>query len=481
MSPELLISPEDWACTPVAVQELVLSLWNQTQQLQGKVLELEERLGQHSQNSSRPPSTDPVKPPQRKGKSSGRKAGGQPGHPGAGRCLKPVEEVDRVIPVKPEHCSCCGAELSGSDTNPARHQVTELPPVHATVTEYQLHTLQCAACGASTPAKLPDGVPTGAFGPRVQATVGLLSGAYRISQRKIRELLSDCFGVEVALGSVPPLEQATSEAVAGPVEEAKAYVKEQQAANLDETGWRQRNRKAWLWTATTAWVSVFAIRFSRGSRVVRELLGDAFSGTVGSDRWSAYSFLPVHSRQICWAHLKRDFQAFVDRGGESAQLGADLLTHLAQMFTWWYRVRDGTLKRSSFQTYMRTVKHRIGTLLRQGQECAHPKTAATCRELLKLEPALWTFVRREGVAPTNNAAERALRHGVIWRKTSFGTQSNAGSLFVERMMTVVTTLRQQHRNVLEYLTTACEATLREKTPPSLLPEKHPRTPLPQTT
>lgn len=184
-------------------------------------------------------------------------------------------------------------------------------------------------------------------------------------------------------------------------------------------------------------MSVFLIRASRGSKVVRELLGKPFQGTVGSDRWSAYSFLPLHRRQICWGHLKRDFQAFVDRGGSSARIGKALLEQVDQIFQWWYRVRDGTLSRSTFRVYLSPVRGRVRDLLRQGQECAHSKTAATCREILKVEPALWTFARKEGVEPTNNAAERALRHGVLWRKSSFGTQSADGSRFVERMMTAV--------------------------------------------
>lgn len=470
MPSELPISEEDWVRTPLAVQALVITLWEEVQRLRAEVALLREQLGQTSQNSSRPPSTDPPEAPKRQGKSSGRHPGGQPGHEGVSRTLKPVEEVDEVVVVKPTCCEHCGAELSGRDPDPTRHQVTELPPIRATVTEYQLHTLHCAVCGGSTRAPLPEGVPSGAFGPRIQALVGLFSGAYRMSKRNLHQMLSDCFGVKLGLGSVCPLEQATSEAIAGPVEAAKVYVKAQPVVNIDETGWRQNNSKAWLWTAVTAWVSVFVLRVSRGSQVVRELLGDPLGKVVGSDRFSAYSFLPVRWRQICWAHLVREFQAFVDRGGESTPLGEALLAQTDRMFAWWYRVRDGTLKRSSFRVYLSTVRIRIRELLRQGEHCAHPKTAATCKGILKVEPALWTFVRKEGVEPTNNAAERALRHGVIWRKTSFGTQSAQGSLFVERMMTAVATLRQQKRNVLDYLTAACEAALQGDSPASLLPD-----------
>ena len=475
LPPELPISFEDWTRTPPAVQAVVLMLWEEVQLLRAKVTTLEERvatleerLSQNSQNSSRPPSSDPAHLLRPHRKPSGRKPGGQPGHEGAGRFLKPPEEIDEVVEVKPEVCTACGAKLKGTDPHPIRHQVTELPPVRAKVTEYQLHTLPCALCGISTTAELPEGVSRGAFGVRVQALASLFTGAYRISKRNVRDLLEDCFGVDLALGSICPLEQATSQAIAAPVEEALAYVQAQPVVNMDETGWRQDNRRAWLWTAVTALVSVFLIRASRGSKVVYELLGQTFKGVVGSDRWSAYSFLSLRRRQVCWGHLKREFQAFEDRGGPSAPIGQALLSQVDQIFVWWYRVRDGTLARSTFEVYISPVRGRVRELLRQGQACAHPKTASTCREILKVEPALWTFVRKEGVEPTNNAAERALRHGVLWRKSSFGTQCQAGSQFVERMMTVVTTLKQQKRNVLDYLTAACEAHLRGKTPPSLL-------------
>ncbi len=475
LPPELPISSDDWAHTPPAVKAVVLMLWEEAQLLRAKVATLEarvamleERLSQNSQNSSRPPSSDPAHLPRPQRKPSGRKPGGQPGHEGAGRFLKPPEEVDEVVEIKPEICSDCGAKLKGSDPHPVRHQVTELPPIRAKVTEYQLHTLPCAICGISTTAPLPQGVPRGAFGVRIGALASLLTGAYRISKRNVRDLFEDCFGVDLALGSICPLEQITSKAVAAPVEEARAYVQAQPAVNMDETGWRQDNHRAWLWTAATALVSVFLIRASRGSKVVCELLGQTFKGVVGSDRWSAYSFLPLRRRQVCWGHLKREFQAFVDRGGASAPIGQALLTQVDQIFECWYRVRDDTLARSTFRVYMGPVKGRVRELLRQGQTCAHSKTAATCREILKVEPALWTFVIKEGVEPTNNAAERALRHGVLWRKSSFGTQSESGSRYVERMMTVVTTLRQQKRNVLDYLTAACQAHLRGEMPPSLL-------------
>lgn len=458
----LPITETEWNNTPPAVQALVLALWTE-------VSALREQVGRNSQNSSRPPSSDPPGMRSKKRTPSGRKQGGQPGHEGASRKLRPVSEVKEVIPVKPEKCQQCGHHLSGEDSAPRRHQVTEIPRMVAETTEYQLHMLECPECGAHTSADLPAGVPSGAFGPRVQAIVAVLSGQYHLSKRQIEELLWDFFGVDMSLGSVAALEQATSATLEGPVAEAQAAVKEQPVANVDETGFKEGNRRAWLWVAVTGVVTVFLLRLSRGAKVAKELLGEAYQGVVGSDRWSGYNWVENTRRQVCWAHLLRGFEAFLARGGASERIGRLLLSEAEQMFHWWHRVRDGTLSRSEFQAKMGTVQARVGELLREGTTCENPKTAHTCQNLLEVEEALWAFVRLEGVEPTNNAAERAIRAGVLWRKGSFGTQGVPGSLFVERMMTVVASLRQQKRNVLAYLQAACEAALRGEKTPSLLP------------
>jgi transposase len=334
----------------------------------------------------------------------------------------------------------------------------------AEVTEYRLHTLACSECGAETRAELPAGVPQGAFGPHLQAMVALSSGHYHLSKRKTKELMADFFQAEVSLGSIPALEQRASEAVREPVEEAREYVKTQSAVNMDETGWHEGNQRAWLWVAATTWVTVFLIRLSRGSKVAKEMLGE-----LTSDRWSAYNWLSTLLRQLCWAHLLRNFQAFVERGGESQRIGEAILTQAELMFQWWHKVRDGTMSRAAFQEQMQPVQHQVGELLRQGRACDHSKTAGTCRDILKREDALWTFVRVEGVEPTNNFGEHQVRPGVLWRNGSFGTQSEVGSRFVERIMTVVATLRQQDRNVLDYLTEACDAANRGRKASSLLP------------
>jgi transposase len=286
----------------------------------------------------------------------------------------------------------------------------------------------------------------------------------------MQQMMDDVFGIPVSVGTISQLEQATTEAVAAPVEEARTCVHAQRVAHLDETRWRQGSQQAWLWVAVTSVVTVFVVRLSRGADVARALLGEAFSGILVTDRYSAYNWYPVRGRQVCWAHLLRDFEAMRSRGGRSKELGDALLAQAHQMFRWWHRVRDGTLKRSSFRSAMTPLRQEVERLLEAGSRCGMPKTAGTCQNILKRREALWTFVQVAGVEPTNNVAERSIRPGVLWRKGSFGTQSEAGSRFVESMMTVVATLKQQKRNVLEYLTAACEAALRGEAAPSLLPE-----------
>jgi transposase len=246
-------------------------------------------------------------------------------------------------------------------------------------------------------------------------------------------------------------------------------VEEQGVAHLDETSWRQGGKRAWLWVAVTSMVTVFLIRMSRGGQVARELLGEHFGGILVTDRYSAYNWYPVRWRQLCWAHLLRDFEAMRSRGGASEEIGEALLAQAHQMFTWWHRVREGRLARSTFRSYMTPLRREVERLLEAGSQCGVAKTEGTCREILKRRQALWTFVQVAGVEPTNNTAERAIRPGVQWRKGSVGTQSEAGSRFVESMMTVVATLKHQKRNVLDYLTAAHEAALHGEAAPSLLP------------
>lgn len=464
-------SAEDWAQTPASVQALVIGLLTRLQALEVEVSKLREQVNRNSGNSSQPPSSDG--PGVVKGKiekkRSGRRRGGQPGHPGTQRKLVAVEELKAEYDIQPHKCRRCGEKLMGEDAHPYRHQVAEIPPVKIEVTEYRLHTLSCQICGTATCAKLPAGVPQGGFGPRFQSQVSILSGKYHLSKRETVGILDDFYRVNLGLGSVPKLEKRTSAAIAPAVEEARAYVRTQPSANQDETGWREGCKKAWLWVLATKEVSVFLVDLHRSAAVATNMLGLDFKGILTTDRWSAYNWLENRYRQLCWAHLWRDFQAFVERGGEAQVLGQALLVYTHQRFSLWHRLEKGQSSRSQFQEQMIPIRKQVGELLRQGSQCSHSATAGTCRDILKRASALWTFVDLEGVQPTNNLGEQKIRPGVLWRNSSFGTQSKAGSRFVERILTVAATLKQQKRNLLDYLTEACEAANYGRTALSILP------------
>jgi transposase len=434
--------------------------------------ELRARLAQNSSNSSKPPSSDPPSAPLRRSREpSGKPRGGQPGHKKHDRTLLPPERVLAVQDLKPEACRRCGGALSGVDAEPHRHQVIDVPKVLAMAVEYRQHSLRCDRCCITTQAELPAGVPATMIGPRLQAMVAVMSGAFRMSKRMIEEMLEDFFSVQVSLGTIANTERRTSDALADPFTEAAEAVRADPVVHADETGWRERLKKAWLWVAATPTVAVFLIRRSRGGDVARELLGANFGGTLVSDRWCGYAWVDAARRQLCWAHLKRHFKAFEDYGPHARRIGKALQRATRKLFHEVHRVRDGTIQHGTFRNNVRPLQRRIESLLGRGAACPSKKVAGMCREILELRPALWTFLWRPCVDPTNNHGERVLRHAVVWRKSSGGTDTETGSRFVERVLTVVQTLRLQRRHVLEYMVAAVEASLLGRRAPSLLQEQ----------
>lgn len=458
--------PQDvWDTIPAEAQAAVLAL---VRSLEQRIATLEGRVNQDSTNSSKPPSSDPPSVKRRPAAPpSGKKRGGQPGHRRRVRDLVPPDQLRQVIECQPPQCRKCGQDLQGDDPEPIRHQVAEVPPICPVVDEYQLHRLICPDCGTSTCAALPPGVPKGAFGPRLRAILSVLAGAYRLSKRPLRNLVSDLLGLSISLGMIARLERQGAIELETPVEEIREQVRAAASANIDETSWWQGRVRVWLWVAVTTTATAFTIASSRGAEVARAILGTAAAKVVMSDRLK--SSVWIRRRQFCWAHLRRDFQAMIDRGGEAAAVGRRLLAHSDRLFEWWHRVRDGTMTRSTFRSDVAIRRFWVRDDLQQGAECACSKTAGTCRELQAGETHLWTFVRVAGIEPTNNQAERSLRHAVLYRKTSGGTDSESGSRFVERILTVVATCRQQKLNVLEYLTRCYQAHLDGQPAPSLLP------------
>ena len=414
MIPDPPISEPLWNTIPPDAQAAVLALLGS---LEERIAELEARLNQNSTNSSKPPSSDPIglkrKPP---APPSGRNRGGQPGHPRAFRPLVPPEKLRGSRDCKPTSCRRCGHALHGEDPTPLIHQVADLPKIEPIVDEYRLHRLSCPDCGATTCATLPEGVPAGCFSPYTQAVLATLAGAYRLSKRQIQQLVGDLFGLSISVGMISKLERQSAAALAAPYQELADSVHEAEVVNIDETGWRQDRRKAWLWVTVTAMATVFTIAARRSGKVARGLLGDKEDQVVGSDRFSAYNWVRAFWRQICWGHLRRDFQAMIDRGGEAASIGRRLMRLSDRIFGLWHRARDGTLEWGAVRERILRLRPDVRRALEEGVACPCATTAGTCSEILRVEEGLWNFVWFPGVEPTNNAAERALRHAVIWRR-----------------------------------------------------------------
>jgi transposase len=425
-------------------------------ELEARLRELEARLGQNASNSSLPPSANPPDAPKPVLKQpTGRKPGGQPGHTAHLRERLPPERLtEPTVRYIPDLCEVCQEDLpyapADDDPEPRWHQVVELPALPVQVTEYQAHGRTCPNCGHLNWAKIPDAIRDHICGPRLSATLSFLSGVLHASKRGIEQFVETVCGVPIALGTVSNLEAEMSDALAAAHAEAQQAVQAAPAKNVDETGWKQAGKKRWLWGAATALVACFVIAPTRGALGLAALLGEKIKGIISSDRFSVYGQLKLGLRQLCWAHLKRDFQKLVDRGGRGKEYGELGLLAVKILFCEWHLFRGGGT-RKAMQWELEALREWVRTWLAEGARCRDAAAAALCGNLLEVEPALWTFLDKQGVEPTNNHIERLLRPGVLWRKNAFGCHSEGGCRFVERILTVTQTLRLQRREVLEFL------------------------------
>lgn len=436
----------------VELRAQVAGLEAQVAALQVLVVELRARLDSNSRTSSKPPSSDGPGAAPRNQPKSGRSRGGQKGHRGSSRDRLAPTAVQHVIP---DRCSSCERPLRGTDPAPAVHQVMDLPVIVPEVTDYHLHALGCR-CGKVTRATLPAGVSSSAFGPRIIAMTSLLTGRYHVTKRGVVEVFRDVFGIKLALGTVSRLERTTSASMEAAVDEARVHVWSQPVLHADETGWRQRNAKAWLWTAATQTISVYRVDLSRSREAAMKLLG-SFSGTLVTDRYSAYAHWEADRHQLCWAHILRTFEGIAEHPQQDARaIGARLVDATRAMFHAWHQMLRGEITREDLAIRVEAVKVDIDRALRDGVQHTSRRVWAKCDEVLKSWGSLWTFVTTPGVEPTNNLAERRIRPAVCWRKTSFGTQSEAGSRFVERILTVCASLHAQQRTVFQWLVTAVQ-------------------------
>jgi transposase len=469
MGMEAIVTEEVIERQSPEAQAIMRSLLLEIAKLQTELEELRRQVkGTTPQNSSLPPSTQhPHARPKPRNRKSKKRRGGQPGHPKHERPLIPTEDCDDVKSLKPKECRRCGGKLSGNDPDPLRHQVWELPEIRALVTEYRRHRLECVCCGEITCAQLPPGVPQGQSGPRLMAFTALLMAYYRQSKRRTAEFLTTLLGQPCCPALTVKIQTYVTAALRPSYDELAAQLPAEEQMSIDETPTKEQNGKAWLWTFVARTFTVFAVRATREATALSDLLTEAFCGVVTCDR--AKMYWRAKRLQWCWAHLKRDFQSLIDKGdGQAKRLGYDLRRATCRLFEHWGNYRDGTITRAAFVRRMAPVRREVERLLLRGAESGNKSTTGMCRELYKHRDWLWTFVRVEGIEPTNNASERSLRHAVIWRKLSFGTQSANGSRFVETMLSVIETCRQQSRNTFAFVTAAVQAHLSNESCPSLL-------------
>jgi transposase len=449
-----------------AVKAFVLSLLDRIEQLEAQLQKLTPR------NSSLPPSSEHphAKPKRKPGGGKKRQPGGQPGHPRHERHLVPTEDCTSVTELHPTECRRCGKALESDGSPPERHQVWELPPIKPLIAEHQLFRGHCPGCGITTCAALPAGVPTGQCGPRLAAFTGLLMAHFRQSKRRTASFLGDLLNIPCSPAWTVKIQHRVAEALAAPYEELRSELASQKQLYVDESPTTEHRKKAWLWVAVAPLWAVFGIFATRKRESLVSLVGDYQKIILNCDR--AKMYLDGNQLQWCWAHLKRDFQKLIDSpAGQVKRLGHDLMRQHKTLFNLWRQYQTGELTWSTFQKQVAPIREEVRGLLLRGQFSGNAKLTGFCAEIYARRQHLWTFTRVQGIEPTNNTAERALRPAVIYRKLSFGTHSAAGSRYLERLLTVSETCRLQSRNAYQYLIQALEAKFAGHPAPSLLPAK----------
>ncbi len=464
--------------TITALEEQMAALLARVDGLTRTIAELEARLASNSSNSSRLPSSDPPwtkkkpkrAPPKRKGKA-GRKRGGQRGHKGTARSFVAPEDVDEFIRAAPSQCTGCGHVVPGDAAFwiARRHQVTEIPTPQRHITEHQYLACRCEGCDQVCEADDTAGVTRSAFGPNVHALAALLTGAFRMSRRNTSAAFATLYGLDISVGAIQNLIDRVSAAIAPTVDQVAHEVHSSPAVHADETSWPFARGKGWLWVATTPDAALFHIDEHRSRQALAELLPPEYPGVVHCDRWRPYEVYAVGRRQLCHAHLRRDIQGLIDRGGAAKPIGERLLAESNRLFHAWHQFQAEALTRRQLRRATVVIRARWAKLAKQAKASPDKKARALGKDMLRQWPALWTFIGTDEVEPTNNDAERALRHGVIWRKLSFGSDSVKGAIFASRILTVVETARRRGADLLDWMKRAVVAATQKRPPPALQP------------
>ena len=433
-----------------------------------EIADLERQLAlrkQNSTNSSKPPSSDGLagdsRPRGRKSCKSRRKPGGQPGHRGHRRAIVPAEQVDEIKTVLPAHCHHCQGELAQppervQTTGAVRcHQVVELPVIKAHVTEYQFPAVVCPQCGKNTRAAVPPEIQR-QTGPQLTALAAYLTVVCRMPRRVLKDLTEQALGIPMSVGNTQACWEEVSAAVAAPYQELERQLSQEPVLNVDETGWRTNGQKRFLWAFVAARFVVYTIAKTRGSELLIQMLGAVFAGILGSDRFSGYLKYHQGRAQYCWAHLKRNILGVLEFTKQTAteRFCRDALALHARLFRLWHKFKSGQINRRQLLARSVALQKTFFALAEANLDRSDRQVQNLALVLFVEAERLFTFLERDGVEPTNNSAERALRTGVQWRKISFGNRSAAGELATARLLSVTQTCRLRQRNSLQYLSEA---------------------------
>ena len=455
----------DWLTMKPTYEELIDFVRHQSKivfeqdqtikRLEKRITQLEEQLKLNSKNSSKPPSTD------QKGSTElpKKKGGAKPGHPGYFRALFTKDQVDAFIDLKTENCPTCGGEVRPSGESPSIHQQVEIADKPYVITQYNRESFYCPCCRKYGVASLPQNIGPSAFGTRLSAFMGFLTGTCRLSRRIALGILGEGLSLRAAVGTQSNIEQRISLALKTSYEEIKHQVQSSHETKyVDETGWKCWGKREFVWIMSTISGVVYKIQDGRGG-----VYRDAFLGDVAkrvpfvTDRLAIYRFKGAH--QYCLAHIKRDIKRFAERAGLDGEWGQVMLEYLKKIFDLWRDYREKRRTRRSFRHASNRYRDdfEYGLLVAVFKERHSPSLKRFARALLRRARNLWIFATRDGVEPTNNRAERDLRGIVIARRISYGSKSERGDRFIERINSIVTTLKCQKKKSLDYLCTALRA------------------------
>lgn len=437
------------------------------ERLSRRVAELEEKLGQNSTNSSKPPSSDPPGTQKRPQRPTGQKRGGQPGHPGKGRALFEESQVTSIEPCRATACSGCGHDLSGVPGSVfQRAHVMELPKIQLDVTEYRLEAVDCPCCGQTSRGTLPPHAARSAFGPGVIALIANLTGRCRMSRRDAQWLMQAVLGIPIGLGTIPRLESIAGESLGPSHVEVQAQVPVVPVLGVDDSAWRQSKLYKVGYIASTPGWALIQIEDKKDHKTAEAFLA-GFSQKLVSDRGSTYSFYKG-VRQTCLSHVDRHFLCIASRGEVSRVVGRPLLDSMDQLWSHWKSYKKGDISFEQMGENMVPIQGTMYGLLLAGTQVDHKKTNNTCRNFLGVFDTLWEFTRDPAVPPTNNDSERGLRALVRHRKNSFGSQSELGTTFIARILTAAETCRRRGKNLFNFLKLTVQAHLAGLTAPLIL-------------